>query len=335
MDELLKRDAQKDPNLLDQLDDLKERISTLERHASGVAGPPGPTGPTGLPGPPGDLGGGTCRVIEQATGWYITAGINNARYIEHGLGFRLDSGGDARGTRAVDLQTDRNNATEVASGQESFLAGGANNTASNYGDAVIGGYGNSVNGGAGVYIGGGDGLIDGYAAIGIGGYDNQAPIDYTIVKGSGAKTHSYFQEAHGQRQQNVGDAQVSRFPLSALHDHNNATWRTLDLFTDEGINIPADTVMTFRALIVGATQGCAKSFSFEIVGKIKNDGGTTTLDASTVTTIDDSDDTSFDCRALANDTDDTLEIQVSDADGASDSVKWCARVVTAEVTWDA
>jgi hypothetical protein len=36
---------------------------------------------------------GTCRVIEQATGWYISAGSTNARYLEHGANTVASFGG--------------------------------------------------------------------------------------------------------------------------------------------------------------------------------------------------------------------------------------------------
>lgn len=49
--------------------------------------------------------------------------------------------GNARGTDAVDLQTIRTNASEVASGASAVVAGGRRNTASAAYSAVVGGYG--------------------------------------------------------------------------------------------------------------------------------------------------------------------------------------------------
>ena len=91
--------------------------------------------------------------------------------------------------------------------------------------------------------------------------------------------------------------------------------------------------MTFHVLIAGATSGLAKSFSFIIEGAIKNDGGTTTLLNSTVTTVYDTDDTSFDARVSADDTNDALLIEVSDADSGGDTVNWVAKISTVEIIY--
>ena len=68
---------------------------------------------------------------------------------------------------------------------------------------------------------------------------------------------------------------------------------------------------------------------------IENDGGTTTMLASNVTTLYDTDDTDFDAQAVADDTNDALLVQVKDATSGSDTVRWVARVTTAEVTYPA
>ncbi|HUY36428.1 MAG TPA: hypothetical protein VMV69_27070, partial [Pirellulales bacterium] len=47
--------------------------------------------------------------------------------------FGTPPGGDQRGASAIDLQNVRSDAAQVASGAHSFIAGGANNTASGYG----------------------------------------------------------------------------------------------------------------------------------------------------------------------------------------------------------
>ena len=73
---------------------------------------------------------------------------------------------------------------------------------------------------------------------------------------------------------------------------------------------------------MGTTSGCTKSFGFKIQGVLENDGGTTSLLASTVTTIYDTDDTSFDARANANNVADTLEIQIQDTDSGGDVVRF-------------
>lgn len=64
------------------------------------------------------------------------------------------SGGNARGNYAVDLQTWRTLAQQVASGTQSVLVGGANNTVSGAAAVVIGGQGNTASGGYATISGG-------------------------------------------------------------------------------------------------------------------------------------------------------------------------------------
>lgn len=64
------------------------------------------------------------------------------------------SGGNARGTKAIDLQVDRAANTQVASGNDSTLSGGQNNTASGATSTVSGGTGNTASA-ANTTVGGG------------------------------------------------------------------------------------------------------------------------------------------------------------------------------------
>lgn len=117
--------------------------------------------------------------------------------------------------------------------------------------------------------------------------------------------------------------------------HSDASW--YELFLDGSsaqLLIPSDTAWVYDILIVGGTAGMAKSFYFRIEGGVENDGGTTTLKPAspTVTTIDDADDTSFDARVSADDTNDALAIEVQDSGGASDVVDWRAAIRIVSVT---
>lgn len=77
--------------------------------------------------------------------------------------------GDARGNYSVDLQTERGNSYEVASGAYSSVLGGKNNQACGDGSAVVGGY-NNVIGAQNSFIGGGvsNNVTGGYSVI-VGG----------------------------------------------------------------------------------------------------------------------------------------------------------------------
>ena len=96
------------------------------------------------------------------------------------------------------------------------------------------------------------------------------------------------------------------------------------------ITLATDALVAFTILLIGATAGQAKRMVYKIEGAISNDGGTTTLLASTVTTIYE-DDVSFDARVQANDTTDALVIEVQDTDAASDTVLWAYTYRSVEI----
>jgi hypothetical protein len=95
------------------------------------------------------------------------------------------TGGNARGANAVDWQTKRGSATQVASGTNSVVAGGENNTASSYATFIGAGFGNTVNGGYSFLGGGSSNAVSSsnnntYAAI-VGGANNVAQGVYNFV----------------------------------------------------------------------------------------------------------------------------------------------------------
>jgi len=85
-------------------------------------------------------------------------------------------GGNQRGWHAVDLQSARAAATQVASGNYSVIGGGLNNTASGTAATVGGGNYNTAS-------------SAGYATVG-GGYNNTASGDAATVGGGGSNTAS-------------------------------------------------------------------------------------------------------------------------------------------------
>ncbi len=84
-------------------------------------------------------------------------------------------GGNPRGFHAVDLQSERSAATQVASGDYSVIGGGQDNTASGSFATVGGGYGSLAS--------------SDYATVG-GGYANTASGDHATVGGGGKNTAS-------------------------------------------------------------------------------------------------------------------------------------------------
>ncbi|HYM20853.1 MAG TPA: hypothetical protein VEW28_07610 [Candidatus Kapabacteria bacterium] len=128
-----------------------------------------------------------------------TLGLNTNGSIQR------DNGGNARGVNSVDLQIQRNAATQVASGSNSFIGGGLFNTASgiqsfvgggqsdqatNNNATVVGGVGNIASA-PGSFVGGGGfdgGSVFGNQASGkasalVGGMNGSANGDYSFVGG--------------------------------------------------------------------------------------------------------------------------------------------------------
>ena len=102
------------------------------------------------------------------------------------------TGGNKRGDDAVDFQLSRSSATQVASGANSFIGGGSNNTTAGTGAVVCGGETNNT----GVFsysaIVGGQNNINnggGYSFIG-GGYNNTSQTDYVVIGGGNVNTAS-------------------------------------------------------------------------------------------------------------------------------------------------
>jgi hypothetical protein len=93
------------------------------------------------------------------------------------------AGGNARGANAVDWQTSRVAASQVASGQYSFIGGGIGNTSNGTVTTVAGGNGNVV---GGIYAGVLSGIsntVSGFGAAVVTGYTNTAAGHLNFIGG--------------------------------------------------------------------------------------------------------------------------------------------------------
>jgi hypothetical protein len=92
------------------------------------------------------------------------------------------TGGNARGANAVDWQMSRSSASQVASGFNAVIAGGATNLASGYQSAIVGGAANST---TGVYAFAGAGYLNSVSgqvgAVVVNGYGNTAGGNYNFI----------------------------------------------------------------------------------------------------------------------------------------------------------
>lgn len=249
------------------------------------------------------------------------------------------------------------------SGNENFMGGGSSSSIiSASGSAIIGGYNNGINSGgySSIVSGEENDIVTATHCVVIGGYDNEieAAATHTVIAGGQknrveadhslvAGLHSRplldrsftlgagYYSSNGER----GTAQSMVVNVGESVAHSDANWHRLYININAGtgeLSIPTDTAWIFEASLIGTSQGCVKTFAFKLLGAIENDGGTTALKGSvTKTTIDDSDDVSFDCQAIADDVNDSLAIEVQDTDAAGDTVRWACNVHIVQVTYPA
>jgi len=92
-------------------------------------------------------------------------------------------GGDTRGLHAVDLQSARAAATQVASGDYSVISGGVENTASGEVSTVSGGYLNTAGGFGSVISGGTQNVASNLWSTVGGGAENTASGEYSTIGG--------------------------------------------------------------------------------------------------------------------------------------------------------
>ncbi len=216
------------------------------------------------------------------------------------------------------------------SGLRAGSVGGVFNTNSSNNVGSVGGYTNTNS-------------IDGAGSVG-GSFNVNSGVNSSSLGGSRSAASLYGQQAHAAGFfAATGDAQGSELIARRTVNHADPSWYTLLLDGDNagggGTILPdilADTVWTFEAQIVGTTQGCTKSFGFLINGVIENDGGTTTLLASNVTTLYNGDDVGVSAQAVADDGNDSLLIQVRDTSvGAPSTIRWVTTIKFTSVNFPA
>ena len=311
-------------------------------------------------------GGGSvtfASIAESNAGVLTNVAVNPA-----GLPLRVESGalihnqsygGNARGANAVDLQSSRTLATEVASGGNSVIAGGANNTiAGTYSfigsgyqneitndeietySAIAGGDANVIQAG-GSFIGGGhlnNIETGGYSSVISGGEQNliSASAPYASIPGgvSASATNAGQVVSANGLFANTGDAQGTiQMVLRREIDHSIDTGFQ-DLYLDGesvAMSIPTDSVWTVDILISAATIGLTGRANYRIVGAVANISGTAQIDAQTVTSV-------FETTAGWNVqlavSGATLVIQVTDGSD-TETIRWVATIRTSELTYPA
>lgn len=246
------------------------------------------------------------------------------------------TGGDKRGTYAVDLQLGRAAATQVASGSSSVIAGGVSNTASGSQSGVLSGTANSATGGNAVVIGGGSSTASGSYAL-AHGFTVTADGIYSFATGNRSTARGlYGARAHSNgRFAADGDAQRVTYTGRISTTNNTVTELTLDGGAGSSttrIVLPNDSTYVFDILVVARrTDADNESAGYQFTGVIdRNANAASTAIVGTVTkTVIAEDTAAWDVTVDADTTNGSLRIQVTGENAKT--IRWVAVVNTVEV----
>lgn len=246
--------------------------------------------------------------------------------------------GNARGQGAVDLQTTRTGAAQVASGANSAILGGRNNTASGT-SVVVMGDGNTASASYTTALGGGGNTVSSNYAVSIGGANNTASALFTSVNGFYARATRYGQRAHSSGQFAAsGDNQYTRHVLRMATTDATPTQLTLDGAAPSAqgrLTLAAGQTIGFTGLLEASTSAAGVTAGWEIKGRIKrpSTAGTTALVGTpTVTSLGaDSGASAWAVAVTADTTNGCLVITVTGA--AATTIRWSLGLRAQELTF--
>lgn len=207
------------------------------------------------------------------------------------------TGGNARGANAIDLQTSRSSASQVASGAGAVTIGAFNTSSGAYSVSI--GLANSSSGFASVAIG--DGCT--------------SSADVAIATGRNTSADRYGMRAHsGWRFAVNGDAQAAEFVVSNSTTTNAAVTLFLRPDLPTRLTIPSGKICQFLLIITGVRNGGADVAVYMRRVTIKNIGGTTSL-VGAVDTIGTDQATGTSLAITADDANDALQIAPTGVSG--------------------
>lgn len=204
---------------------------------------------------------------------------------------------NARGAGSVDLQVKRTNASQVASGELSTIAGGSSNTASGTqssiggGDSntasgaqssVGGGLSNTASGAQSTIAGGQSNTASGVHSSVTGGHFNWATGNYGRAGGRYTNARRYGQDSYGAFSiGQVGDAQTTRLNLGITTTTATPTELTLDRAAPSALGrftFAGGQVMAFAIYVIAQTANATEAAAWKIEGVARNAGATNTLE---------------------------------------------------------
>jgi hypothetical protein len=211
------------------------------------------------------------------------------------------TGGNARGTNAIDLQITKGDATHVASGAASFVAG-SQNTASGTNSSAIG-HLCSATGVVSHAVGQGN-IASGYGSVAIG---------------QQSKASHPYQFAHSAGSYGGRILQYSQFVLRAIGSGVNPTFLRPDGFLGF-VQIPEDRYMSFVANIIGVSEDGAIASHHMRKGCMRRIGATASMFG--------------DVEMIGTDTktNDSMSVSISVASNGIVEV-YCVGVIAVQVRW--
>jgi hypothetical protein len=254
------------------------------------------------------------------------------------------TGGNARGSYAVDLQITKTANTQVASGLNSVVGGGKTNTASAELSVVVGGTGNTAQSYLSSALSGSSNFSNGYASCVAGGNSNSATGSYAFIGGGVSNSASADNafcsggnygfanrqglSAHANgRFAATGDAQTTK----AVFRNKTTTNSAVELFLDGAsarYTVTSGKVISMLINITGTKSDGSAVAHYVRQYSIKNVGGTTSQVYAAVTVgTDNAAGTSI--ALSADDTNDSLKIEVTGV--TSETWRWVASVDAVEV----
>ena len=241
------------------------------------------------------------------------------------------TGGNARGARAVDLQIQRNAASQVASATLGVICGGEKNTASiGYAPFVGGGFINIAQSDGAVVAGGSTNSAS-YLCVTAGGESNTTSANRASILGGGfALANRTGMQAHANGQFAAqGDAQRARFVMRNKTTTNSA----VELFLDGSstrLTIPSGKIIALTISIAGISSTGAAVAHYMRQYALKNVSGTTSEVYAPITIgTDNAAGTSI--ALSASDASDALVVSVTGT--ASTIWRWVASVDAVEIAY--
>lgn len=256
------------------------------------------------------------------------------------------TGGNKRGTNSVDLQMVRSAATQVASGAESFIGAGRNNTAGGANAGVVAGQSNSASAQNAAVVGGTSGSASGQRAVVLGGNTGSASgNDSASLAGGTANAQGAMAFGIGANTNSVVSA-VSEgsgsgsYPRSRYTLQGSTTSATpVTLTTNAGAAAATNQVYfgnlnnrsgIYRGLIVArqtGNSGGKKSWSF--TAHLDRDNGTLALVAAVTPTVVADSGVAWTVAVTADNTLKTLKVEATGA--AATTIRWACYVDGQEV----